>query len=366
MKGDCRVQGADCRLQIEPSTTDFRLSTLDPMRAAVITRPGGPEVVEIQERPTPEPGSGEVLVRVRAFGINRADLLQRRGAYPPPPGAPADIPGLEYAGEVAALGPGATRRRAGDRVMGLVGGGAYAEYVGTPEGEVMPVPDPLTFEDAAAVPEAFVTAWDALERLNLAAGDWLLIHAVASGVGTAAVQLARLAGVRTIGTSRTAAKLERMRELGLEVGVDVATDDFVEIVQRETREDGRGKGEGWGVEGALELVGGEYLPRTLEALAPRGKVVLVGLTAGRAAELDLGRILSRRLTIEGTVLRTRSSDEKAGLAVAFTKEVLPHFAAGRLRPVVDRVLPFEEVREAHRLLEANATFGKVVVVTGAT
>jgi putative PIG3 family NAD(P)H quinone oxidoreductase len=311
-----------------------------------------------------------VLVRVRAAGLNRADILQRRGHYPAPAGAPQDIPGLEYAGEVAALGPSAPgpvrRWTIGDRVMGLVGGGACAESLVAHADTILAVPaelaapspsaggsvDPLVA--AAAIPEVFLTAYDALIlQLGMRAGETVLIHAVSSGVGTAAVQLARAWGARTIGTSRSAEKLQRAAPLGLDVAVDTSREDFVEVVRRETG--------GRGAELVLDLVGGPVLEGNLRALAPRGRMIVVGLTAGRVAPLDLGLVLSKRLTIVGTAMRSRDLDEKVAVTRAFEREVLPRFAAGRLRPVLDRVFPMDRVADAHRVMEANAHFGKLVL-----
>jgi putative PIG3 family NAD(P)H quinone oxidoreductase len=294
-----------------------------------------------------------VRVRVRAFGVNRADLLQRRGFYPAPAGAPADILGLEFAGEVDAAGPaGSGTWRAGERVMGLTAGGAYAEYVVVPAAQLLPIPAGYSFSDAAAVPEAFLTAYDALERVGLAPGEWLLVHAVGSGVGTAAVQLARARGAHVVGTSRTAAKLDRAKRLGLDAGVDTAGGEFVGAVRRVTA---------GGADAALDLLGGSLFPRTLEALRPLGRLVLVGLTAGRKAELDLGLVLRHRLRLEGTVLRSRSVEEKAVLVRRFADAVLPLLKGGTVRPVVDRVWPFEGVEEAHAAMAADRSFGKLVI-----
>jgi NADPH:quinone reductase len=347
----------------------------DLMRAVVIARPGGPEVLEVRELPVPRPGPGEALVRVRAAGLNRADVLQRKGQYPAPPGVPADIPGLEFAGEIAALGPsapgaapasagrsGAERWSVGDRVMGLVAGGACAEYLVAPVETLLAAPDgwpgaagaatePLVL--AAAVPEAFLTAYDALIRqLHLAAGETALLHAVASGVGTAAVQLAHAWGARTLGTSRSAAKLAGAAALGLDVAIDTSREDFAEVVRRET---------GGGVDVVLDLVGGPALAGNVASLAPFGRMIVVGLTAGRSATLDLGAVLTKRLTIVGTTLRGRSLEEKAALVRDFAREVLPLFAAGRVEPVLDQVFPMAAVAEAHRRMEANLNVGKIVL-----
>ncbi len=324
------------------------------MRAVVITKPGDPDVLQVQEVAAPEPQAGEILVRVRAAGVNRADLLQRLGQYPAPFGAPANIPGLEYAGEVAALGMGAQAWKPGDRVMGLVPGGAYAEFLTTHEALALRVPAAWTFEQAAAVPEVFITAYDALMRqMLLRAGERLLIHAVGSGVGTAALQLARTIHARTFGTSRSAAKLERARALGLEVAIDTSREDFVEVVRRKT--------DGEGVDVVLDLVGGPALAGNVQVLARAGRMIVVGLAGGRSAPIDLGAVLSKRLTIVGTVLRARTLDEKVAVTATFAREVLPLLEAGMVQPVLDRTYALAEAAEAHRRLEANATFGKVVL-----
>jgi putative PIG3 family NAD(P)H quinone oxidoreductase len=322
------------------------------MRAVVITQPGDPEVLALQQVAEPEPGPGQVRVRVAAFGLNRADLLQRRGMYPAPPGWPQDIPGLEYSGEVEALGPEVTGVAVGDRVMGIVGGGSYAEYVLTPAVHAMPVPAGMTLIDAAAIPEVFVTAHDALERLTVAPDEWVLVHAVGSGVGTAAVQLIAARRAWCIGTSRTAAKLARAAELGMQVGVDITSEDLSAAVRHHT---------GGGAHAALDLVGGKLFSATLEALRPRGRLILVGLTAGRQVDLDLSVILRKRLRVEGTVLRARSEEEKEQLCQSFTRSIVPLFESQQLRVVIDRIFPWEQVREAHGYLESNVNFGKVVV-----
>jgi NADPH:quinone reductase len=324
------------------------------MNAIVIPRPGGPDVLAVEERPRPSPGPGDILVRVHASALNRADILQRRGKYPAPPGAPEDIPGLEYAGEVAEVGPGAGLWAVGNRVMGIVAGGGHAEYVCVNEREAIRIPQALSFEEAAAVPEAFMTAYDALFRiLGITVGDRVLIHAVASGVGTAASQLAAAAGATVFGTSRTAAKLDRVRELGVAHPIDSSRDDFTRVIRDETA--------GEGVRAALDLLGGPELPRTLDVLAVRGRLALVGTLAGQRAEFDLGQIMRRRLEIHGTVLRSRPPEEKIALARELSAHVLPLLSAGRVRPVVDRVMPFGEMADAHRLMEENRTFGKIVL-----
>lgn len=322
------------------------------MRAVVITHPGGPEVLEIRDLPFPDPGPGQVRIQVRAFGVNRADLLQRRGLYPPPADVPEDIPGLEFAGEVESLGQGVEGLSPGDRVMGIVGGGSYAEALVCHAEHVVRVPGELSWVDAAAIPEVFMTAHDALERLDVHADEWVLVHAVGSGVGTAALQLISSRGARCVGTSRTAAKLERARAMGLAAGIDTAAEELVPAVKKIT---------GGGAHAAVDLVGGKTFSATLKALAPRGRVILVGLTGGLRAEVNLGVILSKRLRIEGTVLRARSVAEKTRLTRSFTESVLPLFAAGLARPVLDRTFPLDKISNAHEYMESNANFGKIVI-----
>ena len=324
------------------------------MRAIIITRPGGPEVLEVQERPKPEPGVGQVRVRVHTSALNRADLMQREGNYPVPPGVPADIAGMEYAGEVDALGPSASLWKVGDRVMGIIGGAGHAEFLCVHEREAIPVPRGLSWEEAGAIPEAFLTAYDALFRqLDLRMGETVLIHAVASGVGTAGLQLARAGGARVVGTSRSAAKLVRAKELGLDVAVDASNGNWVETISAKIG--------GEQVHVIMDLVGGAYLDGNLRVLAHRGRLIIVGLTAGSRAELDMGMVLRKRLEMIGTVLRARSLEEKIALARDASAHLIPLFDAGKLRPVIDRVFPFSEIRAAHELMHSNDTFGKIVL-----
>lgn len=325
------------------------------MRAAIITRPGGPEVLEIREVPRPLPREHEVLVQVRASALNRADLFQRAGRYPAPPGAPADIPGLEIAGEVADVGGAVTLWQPRDRVFGILGGGGNAEFAVVHELELARVPPALSWEQAAAVPEAFITAHDALvTQAAMQRSERVIVHAVGSGVGLAAVQLVRALGGSSFGTARTEEKVSRARELGLDAGATVTDPTVIPDLVRKWS-----GGEGANV--ALDLVGGAYLPATVEAMAPRGRIVLIGLLAGRSATVNLGAVLSRRLVIRGTVLRTRSAAEKAAATAAFARDVLPLLERNAVRPVVDSVFPLERIAEAHALLEGNQTFGKVVI-----
>ncbi len=303
----------------------------------------------------PEPGIGQIRVRVRSSALNRADLLQRAGNYPVPPGSPEDIAGMEYAGEVDALGQDVHLWKKGDRVMGIIGGGGHAELVTVHEREAMPVPSGMSWENAAAIPEVFLTAYDALfTRLRLRSGETLLIHAVGSGVGTAAVQLSRLIGARAVGTARSADKLARVKELGLDIGVDASRGDWATQVEQ-------GVGAN-GVDAILDLVGGNYLEGNLRVLALKGRIVVVGLTAGSTAQFNMGTLLRKRGTIVGTVLRARPIEEKIALTREFSARMIPLFESGRLKPIVDRVLSFDQVAEAHRVMESNATLGKIVLV----
>jgi len=331
--------------------------TTPTMKAAVISRPGGPEVLELREVARPVAGSGEVLVRVRASALNRADLLQRAGRYPAPAGAPSDIPGLEFAGEVAALGPGAREWKEGDRVFGIVGGGAHAEYLVTHERTLAAVPEPLTWEQAGAVPEAFITAHDALvTQAALRPGERVLVHAVGSGVGLVAVQLARAFGASVFGTTRTADKLARAREYGLDDGVALGAgvDALVPAVLEWSG--------GRGADVVLDLVGGPYVAPSLAALALRGRVILIGTVAGPDAALPLRTMLGKRATVRGTTLRARPLEEKILATRAFAAEALPLLARGALRVPLDRVFPLDEIAAAHAYLEGNASFGKVGLV----
>ena len=319
------------------------------MRAVRFAEPGGPEVLRLDEVPAPVMGPEELLVRVEAAGVNRADLLQRLGRYPPPVGIRPDIPGLEFAGRVEQVGALVRDWVPGDRVMGLVGGAAYAEYVVVRFDHVMPVPAPWSGATAAGVPEAFLTAHDALEQTGLARGERVLIHAVGSSVGLALLALARARGATVVGTSRSTWKLERAAALGLELALHIA-------------EPFRAGPEIAGsVDVVCDLVGGSYFPGNLEAAAPRGRVIVIGLTGGRSAAIDLGAVLSKRLTIIGTALRSRSDEEKAALVRSVSEQVVPEFARDAIVPVIDRAFPMAEAADAHRYVEENRNFGSVVL-----
>ena len=324
------------------------------MRAVLIQEPGGPKVLRPGVVPDPAPSPGEILVRVRATALNRADLLQRQGLYPPPPGVDPRIPGLEFAGSVETTGSAVTEFRPGQRVMGLLPGAGYAQKVVTPERLALPVPDRLSFQEAAGIPEVFLTAFDALHlQGGLGPGQAVLLHGAGSGVGTAALQLCRLTGATSIGTSRSRAKLDRCRDLGLDHAVFTGRGDFRDAVLEFTA--------GRGVDLILDMVGAAYLEQNLSCLAPRGQLILIGLLGGPSAAVDLSRVLKQSLRIRGTVLRPRPVEEKIRLNQEFRRRILPFFQNGVLAPVIDRVFPLEEAAAAHSFMESNGNFGKIVL-----
>lgn len=328
------------------------------MHALRIRESGGPDVLAWSEVPDLEPHRHHVRVRVAYSALNRADVLQRRGMYPPPADAPPDVPGLEYAGVVDAIGPGVSRLAVGDRVYGLVGGGAHAEAVVAHEREVARVPEGVSLRDAAAIPEAFVTAYDALaRRANVSPGERVLVTAVGSGVGTAAVQIARALGCFVVGTSRTADKLDRATKLGLDRGVVAAEPSALGAALEKACPDG--------FDVVVELVGGAYLEADVQACAPRGRIVVVGLTGGLSANINLGALLRKRLSIVGTVLRARPIEEKIAAARALETSIGGWLARGVLRPVIDRVFPIAQAGEAHAAMESNETFGKLLLEVAA-
>lgn len=325
------------------------------MRAAVITAPGGADVLQVQHRPVPVPGAGEILIRVRGSAMNRADVLQRAGRYPAPPGAPADILGLEFAGEVAARGPGATLFPVGARVAGLVGGGAHAEYLVTHERAVALVPNSVTWSLAGASPEACITAHDALvAQAGVRPGDSVLIHAVGSGVGLMAVQIARQLGALPYGTARSPAKLDAAREVGMLDGALPGAAGWVEIAAKQWTQ-------GRGVDVVLDLLGGDYVRESVAALALKGRLVLIGTLAGLESTLELRLMLSRRLTVRGTVLRSRPLEERIAVTQAFAREVMPWLASGAISTRIDASFPLERIAEAHALMESNSTTGKIAI-----
>jgi putative PIG3 family NAD(P)H quinone oxidoreductase len=322
------------------------------MRAAIITRPGGPEVLEIHDVEMPEPAGEQVRIRVRASGINRADLLQRAGRYPAPPGSPPNIPGLEFAGEVDTIGPMVRMWNPGQRVMGLVGGGAQAEYILSHEGLLVEIPQNLDFVQAAGIPEVFMTAHDALfTQASLQMGERVLIHAVGSGVGTAAIQLAHAAGAMTFGTSRTPHKLELAKELGLDVGL--SDQNFAAEVNNLTK--------GEGVHVVIDFIGAPYMEQNLQALAMWGRLVFLATMGGVQANVNIGMLMGKRLSMRGVTMRTRTLAEKLAVTHRFAEGVLPLLASGKVKPIIEQVYPLEEISEAHRVMGENKNFGKLVV-----
>ena len=327
------------------------------MRSIVHTSHGGPEVLALREVANPEPGHSQIRVRVHAAGLNRADILQRKGRYAAPASWPADIPGLEYAGEVDRLGPDASRWRPGDQVMGLVGGGAHAEYVVVHEDEALPLPPHLSLVEAAAVPESFLTGWDALvTRGRLAATERVLLHAVGSGLGTAMVQLARRLGASVVGTSRTGSKLERARGLGMDIGVDTSHQGFRDAMTEP-------------VNLVIDVLGGPAFADNLAVLAPLGRLVLLGFLQGPLVDTTLEPVLRKRLLVVGSVMRTRTVQERIALVRDFSAEVMPWFTAADgsqpgpppLKPVIGATFAMEAIAEAHEAMEGNEPFGKIVL-----
>ncbi|HVA36871.1 MAG TPA: NAD(P)H-quinone oxidoreductase [Candidatus Dormibacteraeota bacterium] len=325
------------------------------MLTATIPSYGGPEAIRIAEVPDPVPGPNEVLVRVRAAGLNRAELMQRAGKYPAPPGADNTRLGLEFAGVVEALGPGSTQWKAGDRVMGLVTHGSQSQYVAIHERALAAVPENLTDVEAGGTPEAFITAHDALFTIGgLRPGTDVLVHAIGSGVSTSALQLAVAAGARVFGTARTAEKLERAEALGLAGGIDVsATPAFDEELRSHT--DGRG------VDLVIDYVGVPYFDRNVRSLGYQGRLVLVGSLGGQHGEVNMAPALAKRLRIEGTTLRARPFEQRCAATQAFAREVVPLLARGAVKPIVDCTFPLERLADAHRAMEANVNFGKIVI-----
>ncbi len=326
------------------------------MKAVYVKEFGGAENLEIREvEDLPKPKETQVLVRVKTSALNRADILQRNGFYPAPLGFPERILGLEFAGEVAEIGESANNFKIGDRVFGITAGGAQAEFLLTHESLLAKIPENLNFVEAAAVPEAFITARDAIFTLgNLQEGETLLIHAVGSGVGLAALQLAKAKNVKVFGTSRTPDKLEKCKQFGLDEAI--LTDkniNFVEIVKEKT--------DGKGVDVILDLVGASFFAENLESLALKGRLILVGLTGGRTAEFNLGTVLAKRATIIGTVLRPRPTEEKAEATAKFVRDVLPLIETWKIKPNLDKVFSVADIKEAHEYLESNRSFGKVVL-----
>jgi NADPH2:quinone reductase len=318
-----------------------------------IRAPGGPEVLAPEQRPVSQLQEGEVLVKVAAAGVNRPDVMQRQGRYPPPAGA-TDIPGLEIAGEVVALGKNASRWKLGDRVMALVVGGGYAQFCAAHESHALPIPAGLANVEASAIPETFFTVWhNVFERGRLRAGETLLVHGGSSGIGTTAIQLAKAFGARVITTAGSDAKCEACRKLGADVAINYRTEDFVAAIKQAPG--------GKGADVILDMVGGEYIERNYEAAAVEGRIVQIAFQASPKATVDFRRLMLKRLIHTGSTLRARSIADKAAIAAALQQQVLPLIAAGKVRPVIDSTFPLAKAAEAHARMEASGHIGKIVL-----
>jgi putative PIG3 family NAD(P)H quinone oxidoreductase len=323
------------------------------MQVVEISEPGGPEVLVPGERETPKPGKGEVLIKVAAAGVNRPDALQRAGNYPPPPGA-SDIPGLEVAGEVAALGEGVENYGLGDHVCALVTGGGYAEYCVAPSAQCLPVPQGMDFVHAAGLPETYFTVWSNLfDRAQLAAGETLLVHGGSSGIGTTAIQLAKAFGVRVFATAGSAEKCKACEELGAERAVNYREEDFLEVVK-----------EAGGADVVLDMVGGDYIAKDIELLKPDGRLVFIAFLGGPKAEVSFLPIMLKRLTVTGSTLRARGVAFKAGIAANLEARVWPLLESGQIKVVLNRTFPLAEAAKAHALMESSKHIGKIVLTTG--
>jgi NADPH2:quinone reductase len=324
------------------------------MTAMAISAPGGPEVLVPEERPVPQPGPGEILVKVAAAGVNRPDVMQRQGLYPPPKGAP-DIPGLEIAGEVVALGDSVTRWNPGDKVMALVVGGGYAEYCLAHEGHALRIPRNLSMAEAGAIPETFLTVWhNTFERGGLQSGETLLVHGGTSGIGTTAIQLAKAFGAKVITTAGSPEKCEAARKLGADLAINYKTEDFVAATKEWT------KGKGANV--ILDMIGADYIERNYEAAAVEGRIVQIAFQHSPKATVNFTRIMLKRLHHTGSTLRSRSVEDKAAIAAAVDAKVLPLIAAGKVKPVIDSTFPLREAAAAHARMESSAHVGKIVLI----
>lgn len=323
------------------------------MKAIVLREHGGPEVLQFEDVPSPVFGAEDILVSVAATALNRADLLQRMGFYPNPFPQGPEIPGLEFAGTVKAVGERVTAWKVGDKVMGIVSGGAYAEELVLHERQAMAVPAGMSLHDAAAIPEVFITAWDALVvQGGLTSGRWAMVHAGASGVGTAGIQIAKAIGARIIVTC-SSGKVQSCKDLGADVVVDYSSQDFVEEVQRATN--------GAGVDVILDVIGGDYVERNVASLAVKGHIIQVGVMAGKPLPFNVGLLLGKRASITGTVLRARPLDEKIAITQRFVAEMLPLFNTGVLKPVIDSVYPIADIAKSHEYMATNGNVGKIVI-----
>lgn len=323
------------------------------MRAVEISEPGGPEVLRIGKRPVPDPGEGEVLVKVAAAGVNRPDVMQRKGMYPPPPGA-SDIPGLEIAGTVVATGADAGGVAEGESVCALVAGGGYAEYCVAPAPLCLPIPEGMTYVQAAAIPETFFTVWtNVFDRGRLSSGESLLVHGGSSGIGTTAIQLAKAFGATVYVTAGSAEKCDACLELGADAAINYREEDFVEHIAELTNKRG--------VDVILDMIGGDYLPRNLEALAVEGRIVQIALQRGPKVEMNLLPIMLKRLTLTGSTLRPRTVSQKAMIAHSLRKEIWPLLTSGQVKPIIHATFPLADASEAHRLMESSTHIGKIVL-----
>ena len=326
------------------------------MTAIGLPTPGGPEALVPEQRPVPVPGAGEILVKVAAAGVNRPDVMQRKGLYPPPPGAP-DIPGLEISGEVVALGAGVTRWQLGDKVCALVSGGGYAQYCLADEGSALPVPAGLSMVEAAALPETFFTVWtNVFDLAGLKAGERFLVHGGTSGIGTTAIQLAKAFGATVFTTAGSAEKCDVCRQLGADVAIDYKTEDFVAVLKEKTG--------GKGVNVILDMVGGSYIARNYEAAAPQARLVQIAFMEGSKVQIDFMRLMLKRLSHMGSTLRSRPKAEKAAIAASLVEKVWPLIAAGTVKPVLDQSFPLEKASEAHARMETSAHIGKIMLTVG--
>ncbi len=322
------------------------------MIAIAIEAPGGPDMLVPEDRPTPQPGGGEILIKVAAAGVNRPDVMQRQGNYPPPPGAP-DIPGLEIAGEVVALGPDVKRWKPGDRVMALVVGGGYAEYCLAYEGHALPLAS-LTMAEGAAIPETFFTVWhNMVERGGLKSGETFLVHGGSSGIGTAAIQIAKALGARVFTTAGSEEKCAACRELGADLAINYKIEDFVTATKKATADKG--------ADLILDMVGGDYIARNYEAASVEGRIVQIAFQGSSKAMVDFRRMMLKRLTHTGSTLRSRAVADKSAIARAVESNVLPMIAAGKLKPVIYKTFPLREAAAAHALMESSSHIGKIVL-----
>jgi NADPH:quinone reductase len=323
------------------------------MKVVHIAAPGGPEQLQLSTRPTPKPGDGEVLVRVEAAGVNRPDVMQRQGRYPPPPGA-SDLPGMEIAGEIVSLGSNVSGLAVGDKICSLLPGGGYAAYALAAAPLCMPIPQGMSMVEAAAIPETFMTVWTNLfERGRCKAGDTVLVHGGTSGIGTTAIQLASVLGAKVYATAGSEDKARACEKLGAVRGIDYRKEDFVEVIRAATQ--------GYGIDVTLDMVAGSYVPRNIDIAAVEGRIVTISTLGGTKAELNMVPVMMKRLTLTGSTLRARTVAQKAAVADAMRQNVWPLIAAGKVKPVIFRTFPLAEASEAHRLMETSNHIGKIVL-----